>query len=77
MFQIDSNVSTATKADIACWFVRGGTTHCTGTIDANDFGAEVAQQHGSKRSGSDSGNFDDAESCEWSRHEFLSSVVLG
>jgi hypothetical protein len=43
MFQIDSNVSTATKADIACWFVRRRATHCTGTFDANDFGAEVAQ----------------------------------
>jgi len=74
MLQVDGNVSPATQADIACWLVRRSAADRSGTFDANDFGAEVAQQHGGKRSGSDSGNFDDAESGEWSRHWFLSSV---
>ena len=39
-----------------------------GPVDAHDVGTEVAEDHRGVRAGPDSGEFDDSQSCQRSRH---------
>jgi hypothetical protein len=41
-----------------------------GAVDANHVGAHITQHHRAHRAGTDSGQLDDRQSREWTRHDF-------
>ena len=51
-------------------FCRRDAAQFSGPLDAHDVGAEIAEDHRSVRTWADAGQFDDAQSVQWSRHAF-------
>jgi hypothetical protein len=47
--------------NIKAWTIRGRTTDCLGSLNANHLGAHVGQHHGGKWARPDASNFNDTK----------------
>ena len=48
--------------------VRSQARTLARTLDADDVGAQVTEEHRGVRPGADAGQFDDSQSVQWSSH---------
>ena len=73
VLQVERHVAPTAQHHVEVRGLGGGSTNALCTLDADDLGPHVGEQHRRERAGPDAGDLDDAIPSERSRHGRSSS----